>query len=147
MKRSHAIRFTTILTCLAGLLTEAAMPANIAAAEPGSPPAADLKPFAGKPLAIRYAKAVNEELILKWAALVQDNFNMLYASTVRLKFTVEKSGAIRDVRITSATPRAKLAVEIAKKAVGSAQLKPFSPELIREVGPAMEFDDFAFTLQ
>jgi hypothetical protein len=147
MKRICVMRFAALLSCLAGLLIEATAPADVSAAEPGDAPPANFKPFAGKPLAARYATAVNEELILRWSTLVQENVSMLSASTVRLKFIVDKSGAIRNVRITSATPKAKLAVEIAKKAVGAARLKPFSPALIREVGSAMEFNDFAFTMQ
>lgn len=99
----------------------------------------------GTPLG-RYQKAVIDSVGSHWHAYTEEKRDLVNIGTLRLRFRIEPSGKVKDVKILSNTSNEAFA-NVCLQSIIAAQFPPIPEDVASSLPPGgLEFDDFTFTI-
>src|SRR6266513_183820 len=99
----------------------------------------------GTPLG-RYQKIVTDSVGSRWYAYVDQKRDLINIGTLRLRFCVERTGAVKNLKVTENSSNEAFA-NVCLQSVLEAQLPPIPEEVASTLPPeGLEFDAFSFTI-
>jgi len=99
----------------------------------------------GTPLG-RYQKIVTDSVGSRWYAYVDQKRDLINIGTLRLRFYVERTGAVKNLKVTENSSNEAFA-NVCLQSVLEAQLPPIPEEVASTLPPeGLEFDAFSFTI-
>src|SRR6266581_3427775 len=99
----------------------------------------------GTPLG-RYQKIVTDSVGSRWYAYVDQKRDLINIGTLRLRFYVERTGAVKNLKVTENSSNEAFA-NVCLQSVLEAQLPPIPEEIANTLPPeGLEFEAFSFTI-
>jgi outer membrane biosynthesis protein TonB len=99
----------------------------------------------GTPLG-RYRKAVSDAIGSRWYFRINENADQLVNGTVKIHFTVDRSGKVRSPKVVSQSGRDVLAT-FSLQAIMEAQLPPIPPEVVAVINSNQLEIDYDFLVE